>query len=82
MSAWGPRSWGGETQIAAGVAALVKAKFPNLTPHEVVGQLTETGILWDCAHPTRGEIKTSRIDAYCAVTNNVACGVNANACMR
>jgi subtilisin family serine protease len=78
-------SWSGTSMaapIAAGVAALVKAKFPNLTPHEVVTQLSETGIVWDCVHPVRGEIKTSRIDAYCAVTNNIACGTNPNACMR
>jgi subtilisin family serine protease len=66
--------------IAAGVAALVKAKFPTLTPDQIVSQIAETGIAWDCTHPTRGPIKTNRVDAYCAVTNNQSCGINDHAC--
>ena len=75
--------WSGTSMaapIAAGVAALVKAKYPTLTADQVAAQVAETGISWDCTHPTRGPIKTNRIDAYCAVTNNRSCGINARAC--
>jgi subtilisin family serine protease len=75
--------WSGTSMaapIAAGVAALVRAKFPALTPNQIVSQIAETGISWDCTHPTRGEIKTNRVDAYCAVTNDRSCGINAHAC--
>lgn len=75
--------WSGTSMaapIAAGVAALVKAKYPTLTPNQIASQIAETGIQWDCVHPTRGEIKTNRVDAYCAVTNNRACGINDHAC--
>lgn len=68
--------------VAAGVAALVKAQNPLLDPHSVVDRLIETGIRWDCDHPTRGAINTSRIDAFCALTNNVNCGSNPAACDR
>jgi subtilisin family serine protease len=77
--------WSGTSMaapIAAGVAALVKAKNPQLDPHLIVGQIAETGIKWDCDHPTRGPIKTARIDALCAITNNTACGSNPQACAR
>ena len=72
------------TPIASGIAALVKAKFPALTPHLIGEQLEETGIEWDCRdehqHPTRGEIRTARVDAFCTVTGNTNCGENPSAC--
>lgn len=66
--------------VAAGVAALVLAQNPTLDPHSVVDQMVETGIDWTCQHPLRGPIKTRRIDAFCAVTNNANCGSNPGAC--
>jgi subtilisin family serine protease len=67
--------------VAAGLAALVKAKYPALTPHEIVDHIEDTGIEWDCFHAGRGiAIETSRVDAFCALTGNVSCGINSAAC--
>lgn len=66
--------------VAAGVAALVKAQNPTLDPHSVVERLIDTGIKWECDHPSRGQIRTSRVDAFCALTNNPLCGSNPQAC--
>ena len=65
--------WSGTSMaapIASGIAALVKARNPGWVPHAIVEQLSETGVEWDCTHPTRGEIKTSRVDALFALTDN------------
>ena len=70
--------WSGTSMaapIVSGIAALIRSLDPTSVPHLVVGRISDTGIQWDCTHPTRGEIKTSRVDAYCAVSNNTSCGV-------
>ena len=66
--------------ITAGIAALLKARVPTLDPHMIVDRIVETGVKWDCDHPTRGgRIRTTRVDAFCALTNG-DCGQNTNAC--
>ena len=76
--------WSGTSMaapIASGLAALVKALNPTLAPHLIGERLEDTGIEWECFHPVRGiEIDTSRVDAFCAVTNNQQCGINPFAC--
>jgi hypothetical protein len=76
--------WSGTSMsapVVAGIAALVKATNPQLDPHLIGERIEDTGIQWDCFHPARRiTIAASRVDAYCALTGNVACGVNANAC--
>ncbi len=70
------------TPIAAGVAALVKSRNPLMTPTELVDRIDDTGIEWECQLPPPRNIqmKTTRLDAVCAVTNNENCGSNPNAC--
>ena len=69
--------WSGTSMsapIVSGVAALVKAKYPTLTPDEVLNQVKETGVRIDYVpNPTRGRIQTNRVDALCAVMNNLNC---------
>ena len=76
--------WSGTSMaapIAAGVAALVKATNPSFIPHQVVERLIDTGVEWDCFSSVRGgDIRTSRINAKCALDNNVACGNAPQAC--
>jgi thermitase len=76
--------WSGTSMaapIASGLAALVKALNPTLTPHLIGERLEDTGFEWECFHPVRNHnIKTSRLDAYCAVTNTQPCGTNPFAC--
>ena len=70
--------WSGTSMaapIVSGIAALIRARDAVSAPHSIVERISETGILWDYAHPTRGLIKTNRVDALCAVTNNRACSV-------
>jgi subtilisin family serine protease len=77
-------TWSGTSMsapIASGIAALVKAQNPMLSPSSIVKQISATGIKWDCKLKSRDVIlKTHRVDAFCAVTNNQACGGNPRAC--
>ena len=62
--------------IVAGIAALVKAQNPTFTGHQIFDRVEETGIDWKCTLTSRGyRIDTTRVDAYCALTNNEECGV-------
>lgn len=80
--------WSGTSMaapIAAGIAALVKAKNPGYLPGQVISQVEDTGYGWECTRRVGTHnvfIKTSRIDAFCAVTGLEDCGVpkNTNAC--
>ena len=68
--------WSGTSMsapIVSGVAALVKAKFPALTPDEVLNRVKETGVRIDYNTSPRGRIQSSRVDALCAVMNNQNC---------
>ncbi len=77
-------TWSGTSMaapIAAGIAALVKSRNPAMSPVALVEQIEDTGIEWECFHLIRGiTIKTSRVDALCAITNNQFCGSNTNVC--
>lgn len=77
-------TWSGTsmaTPIAAGVAALVKSRNPNISPVALIEQIEDTGIQWDCFNAARGiVVKTKRVDALCAVTNNRNCGSDPNVC--
>ena len=67
--------------VAAGIAALVKSNEPAITPEQLVDRLDDTGIAWECFLGSRGyAIDTSRVDAFCALTNNQACGADPSAC--
>ncbi len=50
--------------FVAGVAALVKARFPNLTPHQIEEQIEETGVEYE----TPQDYEWSRLDAFAALT--------------
>jgi subtilisin family serine protease len=76
--------WSGTSMaapIVAGVTALVKARYPTnfATPHDLLGRVKETSV--DKRFqilPPWGEVRLHRIDALCAVTNNLACPIPAN----
>ena len=69
--------WSGSSMaapVAAGIAALVKAKNPTLKPGIYLERVEDTGFEWECSR--RGvPVKTSRIDAFCAVANIQGCGL-------
>ena len=69
--------WSGSSMaapVAAGIAALVKAKNPNMPVGTLVETLENTGYPWNCFR--RGsEVKTSRLDALCAVSGTQNCGL-------
>ena len=52
--------------IVAGVAALVKAKNPALTPKQIAQQVKDTGV-------RNRDLNVNRIDARCAVFNILTC---------
>ena len=61
--------------IVSGITALVLSVRPINTPtreaSHVVDEVEETGYEWDCNLASRGIVmETSRVDAFCAVTNN------------
>ena len=76
--------WSGTSMaapIAAGIAALVKSRNPNISSIALIDQVEDTGIEWECFNAARGiVVKTSRVDALCAVTNNQNCGFDPNVC--
>jgi hypothetical protein len=56
--------------LTAGIAALVKTRFPDLTPDQLAQQLRVTADPIDDANPTyRGALGKGRINAYRAVTD-------------
>ncbi|HEX6124466.1 MAG TPA: hypothetical protein VFZ23_03760, partial [Pyrinomonadaceae bacterium] len=62
----------------SGMTALVLSvrpiNLPSRVASHVVEEVEETGYDWDCNLPSRGIVmETSRVDAFCAVTNNQAC---------
>ena len=60
--------------IASGIAALMKAKNPDLPVADYVETLEDTGYPWECTR--RGvPVKTNRIDAFCAVAGIQDCGL-------
>ncbi len=56
--------------FAAGVAALIRARNPNLTPDQVADRLEESGVRRE--NPQRWY----RIDALCAVQNMIPCPIS------
>jgi subtilisin family serine protease len=74
-------AWSGTSMsapIVSGIAALLISVRPvDAQTHPagaVVDEMEETGYAWDCNLPSRGiYMETSRVDAFCAVTNNQAC---------
>jgi len=68
--------WSGTSMsapIVSGIAALVKSKYPNLTvPHDLLDQVKETSV--DIRF-NNGNVRLRRVDALCAVTNNLACPI-------
>lgn len=68
--------WSGTSMsapVVSGIAALVRAKYPNQTVRQTVEQIKETGVKLDYTDAARGRIQTKRVDALCAVTNNLSC---------
>jgi subtilisin family serine protease len=66
--------WSGTSMaapFAAGVAALIRARYPNLTSDQVADQLEETAVRRET--PQRWH----RIDALCAVQNIIPCPIPA-----
>jgi len=65
--------WSGTSMaapIVSGIAALVKAKNPALTPNQFVDQVKETAVDVRYGNP---QIRIRRVDALCAVLNNQFC---------
>ena len=65
--------WSGTSMsapVVSGIAALVKAKYPNLNADMVADQVKETSL--DIRY-NNGNIRLHRVDALCAVTNNRLC---------
>lgn len=69
--------WSGtsmSTPIVSGIAALVQSSDPKLPLTEIVSRIEGTGYEWKCTVASRNiTMETSRVDAFCAVTNNTAC---------
>jgi subtilisin family serine protease len=62
--------WSGTSMsapIVSGIAAMVKARNPNMPPHDILDRVKDTGVELDYQDVNRGRIKTSRVDAKCAV---------------
>jgi hypothetical protein len=62
--------------IAAGVTALYKARYPDAfpVPHMLLEQIKETSVQKRIDPlPPWGRVELNRVDALCAVTNNVEC---------
>ena len=75
--------WSGTSMaapIVAGVIALVKARYPTTfaAPHDMLDQVKETAVDKRYNALPWGEIRLRRVDALCAVTNNLACPIPAN----
>ena len=63
--------------IVAGLIALVKAQLPNAfaTPHDMLDRIDETTVDKQYVAPPWGEVRLNRVDALCAVTNNLDCPI-------
>ena len=64
--------------IVSGIAALVLSvrpiNLPTRAATQIVNEVEETGYGWKCNLASRNiMMETSRVDAFCAVTNNQAC---------
>jgi subtilisin family serine protease len=76
--------WSGTSMsapIVSGIAALVLSVRPLNPPTrvatQIVDEVEETGFGWKCHLGSRDiMMETSRVDAFCAVTNNQACYPN------
>ena len=66
--------WGTSFSAAyvSGVAALVRAKFPNLTAHQVIRRITETA--HNPAHGVDNQVGHGVVDPVAALTFDVAPG--------
>ena len=66
--------WGTSFSAAyvSGVAALVRAKFPNLTAHQVIRRITETA--HNPAHGVDNQVGYGVVDPVAALTFDVAAG--------
>lgn len=59
------------TPIVSGIAALVKAKNPTLSPGQFVDRVRDTSV--DIRYGTKPQIRIRRVDAICAVMNYLDC---------
>ena len=84
-------AWNGTSMaapIAAGIAALIKSNEPSLGPEQIVNRIDDTGIPWEfvrsvsSSNPAPYPVRTSRLDALCALNNVIDCGVTEDAASR
>ena len=76
--------WSGTSMaapIVAGITALVKAKFPTTfaTPHDLLDRVKETAVDKRFNAQPWGEVRLKRVDALCAITNDLNCPIPVNA---